>query len=209
MDRVSAANILGESLKDTVSKEEKSSLLVLGIPRGGLATADIVSRKFGAPLDIIIPRKLTDIDNKEHAIGAVMEDGTNYIDEETVKMLSIGEDYIEKEKTYQVEEIKRRTLLYRKSFPTYNFENKTVILVDDGAATGATAIVAARWIRNHPTKPKRLIIALPVTSKETATLLQQECDRLEVVMKPSSGFARSDNITKTLNKSRMIKSFKL
>jgi putative phosphoribosyl transferase len=99
-------------------------------------------------------------------------------------MLSIGQDYIEKEKTYQIEEIRRRNLSYRKSFPQYNFENKTVILVDDGAAI----IVAARWIRNHPTKPKRLIITLPVTSKETATLLQQECDRLEVVMKPSSGF---------------------
>jgi putative phosphoribosyl transferase len=117
-----------------------------------------------------------------------MEDGTNYIDQETVRMLSIGQDYIEKEKTYQIEEIRRRNLSYRKSFPQYNFENKTVILVDDGAATGATIIVAARWIRNHPTKPKRLIITLPVTSKETATLLQQECDRLEVVMKPSSGF---------------------
>lgn len=78
-DRVSAANILGESLKDVIPKEQKSSLLVLGIPRGGLVTADIIARKLGAPLDMVIPRKLTDIDNKEHAIGAVMEDGTTYV----------------------------------------------------------------------------------------------------------------------------------
>jgi putative phosphoribosyl transferase len=78
--------------------------------------------------------------------------------------------------------------LYRKPSLNYNFENKTVILVDDGAATGAIATVAARWIRNQPTKPKRLIIALPVTSKEIATRLQRECDRLEIITKPSSGF---------------------
>lgn len=79
-----------------------------------------------------------------------------------------------------------RNSLYRKSPPNYNFEGKTIILVDDGAATGATTIVAARWIRNQPTKPKRLFIALPVTAKETATLLERECDRLEII-KPSSG----------------------
>jgi putative phosphoribosyl transferase len=105
-DRISAANILGEALKDVIPKEEK--FLVLGIPRGGLVTADIVARKSGAPLDIIIPRKLTDIDNKEHAIGAVMEDGITYIDEETVKFLRIDQEYIEKEKAYQIQEIRWR-----------------------------------------------------------------------------------------------------
>jgi predicted phosphoribosyltransferase len=179
---------LGESLKDVVSKQERSTLLVLGIPRGGLVTADIVARKLGAPLDIIIPRKLTDIDNKEHAIGAVMEDGTTYVDEETVKLLCITQEYIEKEKAYQIEEIRRRNSLYRKSSTNYNFEDKIVILVDDGAATGATIIVAARWVRNQPSNPKKLIIAIPVANKETAALLEKECDALEVTTKPSAGF---------------------
>jgi putative phosphoribosyl transferase len=179
---------LGESLKDVLSKQERSNLLVLGIPRGGLVTADIVARKLGAPLDIIIPRKLTDMDNKEHAIGAVMEDGTTFLDEETVKLLSITQEYIEKEKAYQIEEIRRRKSLYGKSSTNYNFEDKIVILVDDGAATGATIIVAARWIRNQPSKPNKLIIALPVTSRDTATRLEKECDKLEVITKPSAGF---------------------
>jgi putative phosphoribosyl transferase len=187
-DRVSAANILSEALKDTIKKEEQSSLLILGIPRGGIVTADIIAKKLSAPLDIIIPRKLTDPDNKEHAIGAIMEDGTTYLDQELIKFLSISQDYLAKEKAYQIGEIRRRNLLYRKSAQGYNFEGKTVVLVDDGAATGATVIVAARWIRKQPNKPKRLIIALPVTSKETAMLLQKECDTLEIVMKPSSGF---------------------
>ncbi len=78
--------------------------------------------------------------------------------------------------------------MYRKSSAEYNFENKTVILVDDGAATGATTILAARWIRNQTKKPKRLIVALPIANKEAAMHLQQECDRLQVITKPSSGF---------------------
>ncbi len=130
----------------------------------------------------LIPRKLTDIDNKEHA-GAIMEDGTAHIDEEIVKLLSLHHEYIEKEKAYQIQEMRRRN-----SSLNYNFKDKTVILVDDRAAAGATLIVAARWIRNQPRKPKRLIIALPVANKETATLLEQECDRLEIITKPSTGF---------------------
>ena len=103
---------MGESLKDVIPKEEKTSLLVLGIPRGGLVTADIVARKLGAPLDIIIPRKLRDIDNKEQAIGAIMEDGPTFMDEETVKFLSLAQEYIEKEKAYQIQEIRRRNSLH-------------------------------------------------------------------------------------------------
>ncbi len=112
-------------------------------------TADIVARKLGAPLDIIIPRKLIDIDNKEHAIGAIMEDGTAYIDKEIVKLLSLNNQYIEKEKAHQIQEIRRRNSSYSKSSLNYNFKDKTVILIDDGAATGATLIVAAKWIRNQ------------------------------------------------------------
>jgi predicted phosphoribosyltransferase len=117
-----------------------------------------------------------------------MEDGTTYIDQDLVQLLSINQDYLEIEKKYQIEEIRRRSSLYRNLPQQFDFQDKTVILVDDGAATGATVIVAARSIRNHVKKPKSLIIALPVTSKETAMLLERESDRLEVVLKPSTGF---------------------
>jgi putative phosphoribosyl transferase len=73
-DRVTAANILGESLKDKVKTQERKNAIVLRIPRGGVITADVVARKLSCKLDIIIPRKLTDPDNKEQAIGAIMED---------------------------------------------------------------------------------------------------------------------------------------
>jgi putative phosphoribosyl transferase len=188
-DRLTAANILGEALKDIIKKEEIPNGIVLGIPRGGIVTAAVVARKLACKMDIIIPRKLTDPDNKEHAIGAVMEDGTTYFDEELVNQLYITKEYIETEKLRQIEEIKRRTKLYRGDTPSaavdYSYlKDRIVILVDDGAATGATIIVAARSIRNRFT-PHRLIIALPVAPKDTARLLKQESDVTEILTTPS------------------------
>jgi predicted phosphoribosyltransferase len=164
---------------------------VLGIPRGGVITADIVAKKLSTNnFDIVIPRKLTDMDNKEQAIGAIMEDGTTYLDKELVEELSIPADYIEKEKAYQIEEIRRRSSLYRREGLDYNkikLNGKTIILVDDGAATGATIIAAARWVKTTQ-NPRRLIIALPVAPKDTLQLLKGECDAVEVVTSPSSMF---------------------
>ena len=162
-DRVTAADILGESLKDRIKEdEEQKNALVLGIPRGGIITADIVAKRLSSPFfDVVIPRKLSDIGNKEQSIGAVMEDGTTYIDQQLVNDLQIPSEYIEKEKLEQIQEIKRRSQLYRGDSSSisrtskYNFgsfsssllkNNRTIVLVDDGAATGATLIVSAKWI---------------------------------------------------------------
>jgi putative phosphoribosyl transferase len=203
-DRV-AANILGESLKDRIKKdEEQKNALVLGIPRGGVITADIVAKRLSSPFfDIIIPRKLLDIDNKEQSIGAVMEDGTSYLDQELVNELQIPSEYIEKEKLEQIQEIKRRSQLYRggsgSSISKYNFDssllnNRTIVLVDDGAATGATLIVSAKWInrvlqQQPESKSKRLIIAVPIAPKDTVNLLKRECNaEVEVVTSPSTTF---------------------
>jgi predicted phosphoribosyltransferase len=189
-DRVAAADVLGESLKDRVKKvEEQKTAVVLGIPRGGVITADIVAKKFSTLFfDIVVPRKLTDPDNKEQAIGAIMEDGTTYIDQQLINDLQISSKYLEKEKLEQIQEIKRRTALYRNNEPTRKgfsssssfLKDKTVILVDDGAA---------RWIRKLENKPKRLIIAIPVAPKSTVNLLRKECNtEVEVVISPSSTF---------------------
>jgi putative phosphoribosyl transferase len=191
-DRVTAAHILGESLKDKIKKQEdQRTAVVLGIPRGGVVTADIVAKKLSTDnFDIVISRKLTDIDDKEQAIGAIMEDGTTYLDKELVEELSIPADYIEKEKACQIEEIKRRSSLFRRQGLEYNkikINGKTAILVDDGAATGATIIAAARWVR-RTINPKRLIIAIPVAPKYTAKLLEEEADEVEVITTPSSNF---------------------
>ena len=142
--------------------------------------------------DIIIPRKLATPHNKENAFGAIMEDGTTFIDDRVVDALSISNEYIRQEKERQLKDIKRRALVYRSSenLLDYSYKindsNRSVVLVDDGAASGATLIVAARWIKNRKEHQfKKLIIAIPVAPKDTANILEKECDHLEIITKPS------------------------
>lgn len=208
-DRENAANILAAALEDFLEKEERGRegerknilIVVLGIPRGGVIIADIVAKKLKASdFDIVLPRKLRIPHNEEAAFGAIMEDGTIYLDDRLVKDLDISAEYIEKEKNLQLEEIERRKSLYRntsKQQKERQLENKiiddnktiVVILTDDGAASGATVIAAARSIRkkNSINNAKELIIALPVAPKETVELLRKEAavDHVEVVTAPS------------------------
>jgi predicted phosphoribosyltransferase len=156
--------------------------IILGIPRGGVILADIVARKLSADFDIIIGRKLGAPENKELAIGAVMEDGTAYVNHYLVNALRVTQEYLEREKLTQKNEIKRRKEVYRKPVD-YNIENRVVVLVDDGIATGATIIAAARWIRKQ--RPKLLIIAVPVAPRQSVDMLRQESDIVEVVIIPS------------------------
>jgi putative phosphoribosyl transferase len=197
-DRAAAGNILAEILKDRLKKEKLDQhILVLGVPRGGVVTADTVVRRLSSSspnaavdFNIIIPRKLTAPNNKEHAIGAVMEDGTTYLDEELISMLQITPEYVEKEKAVQIEEIRRRSALYstNKAINYHElFKDMPIILVDDGAATGATVTAAARWLKRRIT-PKRLIIAVPVAPKDTVKILKQEVDAVEAVTSISSTF---------------------
>ena len=190
-DRANAANILGQALKDVIKKEEeRKGSIVLGIPRGGVIVGDIIARRLSCEFDIIIPRKLRAPHSEELAIGAVMEDGTTYLNDTLVRELKVSQEYIEKEKAYQIQEIKRRSSLYRNSQDRYKLRNnKYVILADDGAATGATVVAAARWIKKKnitTNNPKRLIVAIPVAPKETLNLLKNEFDHVEVITSPST-----------------------
>jgi predicted phosphoribosyltransferase len=186
-NRSTAANILADATKSFLKKEPKEQILVLGIPRGGVVTADIFASKLSIPnFDIVIPRKLTDPYNKELAVGAIMEDGTIYLDQKRINDTLIPVDYIEKEKLEQIAEIKRRTALYRAHLKhDHKGHGATTILIDDGAATGATIITAARWIRKQY-KPRQFIIALPVAPKSTVKLLGRECDSVEAIITASN-----------------------
>jgi putative phosphoribosyl transferase len=204
-DRSFAAKILSAALEDFLRKEQerKSNLIVLGIPRGGVIVADIVATNLKTnDFDIVIPRKLRIPHNEEAAFGAIMEDGTVYVEDRIVKDLDISEEYIEREKMTQLQEIKRRSILYRKKGELSQQqqqlfeeehkikEDKITILVDDGAASGSTMIAAARSIRKK-SKAKKLIIGLPVAPKETVELLRREADHVEVVTTPYSLFFSS------------------
>jgi putative phosphoribosyl transferase len=194
-DRTAAANILAAALMDSISKEELNNNLitVLGIPRGGVILADVIATKLKASnFNIVIPRKLRIPHNEEAAFGAIMGDGTVYVDDRIVRDLAISADYIEEEKKFQLQEVERRSALYGKKEPQQVSENKInnntlkIILIDDGAASGATVIVAARAIRKA-FSPVKLVIALPVAPKETVNeLLKKEADQIEVLIRPSS-----------------------
>jgi putative phosphoribosyl transferase len=189
-DREKAALTLGSVLKDTLKTISRDDIAVLGIPRGGVIMARIICQKIGAKsFDIVIPRKLTAPHNPELGIGAIMIDGTLYLNDYVVTALKITEEYLEKEKGIQKEEIERRESLYRPNFRPYEVKDKIIILTDDGAATGATLVAASRWIRKQ--SPKRLIIAVPVVPKETLELLKRESDDVEAVIVPTTSNFRS------------------
>lgn len=196
-----AANLLAESLKDVIKNEEITSkeVVVLGIPRGGVVTADVISKKLKTSFDILIPMKLGAPNNQDLGIGAVLEDGTTYLNENIIMTLKISSEYIAQVKSEQINEAKRRRLLYlnkkdEKSNLIFNTidNTKTVILADDGAATGATLIAATRWIKNKKkNSPRRIIIATPIAPKDIVSSLKKESDHVVVILSPSNSVFRS------------------
>jgi len=185
LNRVHAGNMLAERLSTSPSlnSRDRSQAIVLGIPRGGVIIANIVARKLSTDFDIAIGRKLGAPENSELAIGAIMEDGTTYMNEYLIKALKLSEDYLEREKAKQLAEIKHRRALYPKN-REYSLRNRIVILTDDGIATGATIIAAARWIRKH--SPNYLMIAVPVAAPQTVEILRQEADAVNVILSPEA-----------------------
>mgnify|MGYP003288435387 CR=1 FL=1 len=177
-DRIDAGNLLAVRL----AEHGYTPAIVLGIPRGGVILADIVAKKLAANFDIVIPRKLGAPENEELAIGAVMEDGTSYINRYIVNALRIPQNYIESERVRQAAEIRRRAAAYRKPGLSYNIAGKNVIIVDDGIATGATVIASAKWARKQ--HPLTLTIAVPVAPSQSVEVLEQESDSVIVLHMP-------------------------
>jgi putative phosphoribosyl transferase len=191
-DRESAGNILGETLKEIVKKEDRNNTFVLGIPRGGIIIAEVIARKLACELDIFIVKRLRSPYNEELAIGAVTEDGTTFLNGLIIEELKISQEFIEGEISHQLQEIKRLTQLYNhknKSSLERNaidFKNKTIVIVDDGAATGSTIIATIRSVRKNM-NPKRLIIAVPVSPKATINRLNnEEIDQIELITSPQN-----------------------
>ncbi len=189
-DREKAAHTLASVLRDSMKGASKEEITVIGIPRGGVIMAQVISQKIAASsFDIVISRKLSAPHNVELGIGATMQDGTLYLNDYVIGALKISPEYIQHEKQKQIEEIKRRESLYRNSAKGYEIGGRIIVLADDGAATGATLVAAARWIRKQ--EPKKLIIAVPIVPKETLELLRKESDHVEAVIVPITTNFRS------------------
>ncbi|OGD53726.1 hypothetical protein A3J78_00700 [Candidatus Beckwithbacteria bacterium RBG_13_35_6] len=179
--RIEAGRLLGKKLIDELTNSQianfKDSVVVLGIPRGGVVVASQVARVLGCSLDVIVVKKLGAPYQSELAVGAVGEtNGSQYLDDRLVKDLQIGKQYLDEEITRKKAEIKRREQLYRQGKPPLDLKDKLVIIVDDGAATGATIIAACREAWNN--LPKKVIIGLPVIAKDTLEKLEEEADEV-------------------------------
>jgi putative phosphoribosyl transferase len=177
-----AAIILGEALKEIINENERKNCIVLGILRGGVIMGNIIYEKLGAnSFDIVVPRRLCSPHNKELGIGAIMKDGTVYLNTFVIDALGISTEYLEKEMEKQKNEIKRLEELYHLR-NNVRVKDRTIVLIDDGAATGATLIVTLRCLRKQ--NPKKIITAVTVAPQEIVKLLKEEADYVEVITSP-------------------------
>lgn len=160
-DRKDAGKQLAERL---AYYRDKVDVVVLGLPRGGVTVAHEIARALHCPLDILIVRKIGFPGNPELAAGAVSESGTVVLNEDIVSGHRVSREYLERETARQKEEIARRIALYRGGRRAPPLAGKTVILVDDGVATGATVKAAISALKQE--KIARLVVAMPVASRE-------------------------------------------
>lgn len=190
LDRTQAANMLSEKLRPLTEKElrgqkdsQQQQLIILAIPRGGVVTGDVIASALNAKLDIVVSRKVGAPYNSELAIGAVMHDGTFFPNTDIIERLSIPQEYIYEQISAQMKEIERRLRRFRENKGHYyHIQGKTIVLVDDGIATGATIFAAIEWIRRQ--NPKELIVAVPVAPRDTVNKLRQMVDKVVVLHAP-------------------------
>lgn len=181
-DRVEAGKALAEAVERTL-RGRAARPLVLAIPRGGVVIGLEVAKKLSADLDVVTPRKLGAKGNPEFAIGSVMPDGTLYLNPDAVRVTGTGKEYIEKAKAAEMKEAGRRLSEYRGERREPDLSGRTVIVVDDGIATGATMVAALRWSRAKD--PGLLVAAAPVAPESTVEELKGEAD--EVVCPSTPG----------------------
>jgi putative phosphoribosyl transferase len=156
--------------------------VIIALPRGGAPVAEEVARALGAPLEVLAVRKLGAPHNPEYGIGAIAEDGTRVFDAEALAMLGIDGGMLESIVARESEELRRRVAAYRGDRAPLDLEGRTVIVVDDGVATGVTDTAALRAIRRR--QPHRLILAVPVCAPDSASRLGEEADEVVCLLAP-------------------------
>lgn len=179
-DRQSAGEALAEHLAGRYPPEET---VVLALPRGGVPVASEIARRLGGTLDILLVRKLGAPGQPELAAGAIASGGVRILNPDVVDGLRISESQLARIAATEQAELERRERLYRGNRKRPTVTGRTVIVVDDGVATGATMRAAIQALRQQ--NPARIIVAVPVAAPDTARRLEREADELVCLATPS------------------------
>jgi predicted phosphoribosyltransferase len=194
-DRSEAGRVLADKL---ASYADRPDLLVLALPRGGVPVAYEVAQALHAPLDVFLVRKLGLPGQEELAMGAIASGGTRVLNEEVVSKLNVPEEVIDMVAAEEQQELSRRERDYRDGRTPPNVRGRTIILVDDGLATGSTMRAAVAALRQQG--PARIVVAVPVGALETCGDLQHEADAVVCAQTPHPFYAVGawyDNFSQT------------
>ncbi len=182
-DRSEAGRLLGAEL---AAREPLPNPIVLALPRGGVTVGAEVAERLRAPLDVLVVRKLGVPWQPELAMGAIAGN-TRVLDRELILGLGVPNEDVEAVVAREMQEVERRERLYRGDRPDPELRARTVLLVDDGLATGSTMVTAARCVRNA--QPLRVIVAVPVGTAQARKRLEREADECICLAEPEPFFA--------------------
>jgi predicted phosphoribosyltransferase len=182
-DRTDAGRRLAKLLKRRI----QGPCIVLAIPRGGVVVGHEVAKELGCPLDVVISRKVGAPAQPELAVGAVAEDGAVFVDEEIAGLVGVSRDYVERRAREELREVRRRAEEYRGGREMPDLSGKTVILVDDGLATGLTMMAAVHMARNKGAE--KVVVAVPVSPPETVAKLRRHADEVICLETPTNFYA--------------------
>ncbi len=178
-DRTEAGQSLASLLKERL---DLGDALVLALPRGGVPVAFEIALSFAVPLDVVVVRKLGVPVQPELAMGAVATGGVRFLNDEVIHMARIPDDVIEEVTLREVDEVARRERAYRGDAPALAVRGRTVVLVDDGVATGSTMLAAIQAVRQMGAR--RVIVACPVASPEIVARLEADADEVVCPLTP-------------------------
>lgn len=178
-NRSEAGRVLAESLKHFANRPD---VLILALPRGGVPVAYEVARELNVPLDVFVVRKLGAPGQEELAIGAIASGGIRVLNHDAIEALEIPMEQVEAIAAREQAELERRERAFRGDRPAPEVQDRTVILIDDGLATGSTMRAAAAASRRQ--KPARLVVAVPVAAPSTCEEFQSEADEIVCTATP-------------------------
>jgi putative phosphoribosyl transferase len=178
-DRTEAGQLLAERLRSYAGRDD---VVVLALPRGGVPVAYEIAKALGAPLGVFVVRKLGVPGHEEVAMGALASGGLVVLDTRLVQQLGLDRNQLERTVAREAEELRRREAAYDGRLDPHELQGKTVILIDDGLATGSTMRAAALAVRDLD--PAKIVVAVPVASRETCDAFRDVVDEIICEMTP-------------------------